>query len=448
MLLVQVGFFVLGWGVVAAAIGVLVLEVATERVTPGGLASAAFGAWFAWALIPPWGRWNDPGPALDRSSAPRLFQVLDDVARQAGVRPPHDVYLVRDVNASIGRRWAGLRRRRYLTIGLPLFEVLSVSELRAVLAHEFGHQHQGDLRLGPFIHGSRAAIASSLAKMDDDGVGLHLFFNWYGRMYVRMSQEISRQQEFHADAFSARVAGAGPAAGALRRIEDVAGPWLGFWTQELYPALDRGLLPPIFEGFGRYLQAPGVVEWREKQAAEAATEADPYDSHPTLAERLDALGSDAAEGAERAPARALLEGAERIFLDHIAVAGARFEEVRWEDIGECYWLPRWREELRPHQHALAPLKREGLAEAVRDIDAWLPRLRGSGPNVLSEGARRKRARGLLATWFAVHLADGGFRIEALPGCPVCAVREDVVVKPFKLVDELVEDPSAWPAELG
>ena len=450
VVLVQVGFYLLGWGVVVAALGVGALELWADRLTLGGIVSALFGLWFAWALLPPWDRWQDPGPRLEPSEHPELFALLGDLAAEAGLRPPHDVYLVQDVNAFIGARRKGPRRRRYMGIGLPLFQVLTVGELRAVIAHEYGHEHRGDLRLGPWIHGSRRAIASSLAKMDDDGVGLHLFFNWYGRMYVRLSQEISREQELHADALSAELAGAGPARRALRRTEETGPLWLGYWHQELLPVLNRGLRPPIFEGFARYREAPAVREHVERVAAAAPEEADPYDSHPTLAEREAAL----AGAPERAPApgdearaSVLLEGAESLYLDHIAVEGARFEDMAWEAIGERYWLPRWREELAPHRGALQGLTLEAFPAAVQDVEGWVSRLRGDGPRLLSAEASRRRARGLLATWLAVHLADRGWRIVTLPGGPVRAVGEEREVAPFKLVDALIEDPGAWPADL-
>lgn len=450
VVLVQAGFYVLGWGVVAAALGVLGLEIWADRLTLGGVAAGVFAAWFAWALIPPWRTWTAPGLRLDPTTHPRLFEMLDELAGQAGLRSPHDVYLVNEVNAFIGRRRAGLRSRRFMGIGLPMFQVLTVGELRAVLAHEFGHQHQGDVRLGPWIHGSRAAIASALSKMDDDGVGLHLFFNWYGRLYVRMSQEISREQELHADAVSASLAGRDPALRALRRTEETGGAWAGYWHSELLPVLNRGLRPPIFDGFARYLASERVRARLERERADAGDEAEPYDSHPTLAERERAL-RDATELAPRpgdeASARVLLDGAETLYLDHIAVDGAQFRELAWKDIGEAYWLPRWRNDLGPHVHALRQLTLGRIPHALTDIDSWGERLRGAGPNMLSVEATRRRTRALLAMWAAIRLADAGWRIESLPGEAVVAILGERRIAPFELVDAVVAGEAEWPGDL-
>jgi Zn-dependent protease with chaperone function len=95
-----------------------------------------------------------PGPELERANHPRLFAENDRIAGLAGQAGPSVVYLLPDVNAFVTQRggFLGLGSRRVLGLGLPLLQILSVSELRAVLAHEFGHYHAGDTRLGPLIH--------------------------------------------------------------------------------------------------------------------------------------------------------------------------------------------------------------------------------------------------------------------------------------------------------
>ena len=42
--------------------------------------------------------------------------------------------------------------------GLPLFSTLTVSQFRAVLAHEFGHYYGGDASLGPWVYKTEMAI--------------------------------------------------------------------------------------------------------------------------------------------------------------------------------------------------------------------------------------------------------------------------------------------------
>jgi heat shock protein HtpX len=55
----------------------------------------------------------------------------------------------------------GFGSRRVMGIGLPLFSILNVSELRAVLAHEFADLYSGDTSLGPWVYGVHSALIRS-----------------------------------------------------------------------------------------------------------------------------------------------------------------------------------------------------------------------------------------------------------------------------------------------
>jgi heat shock protein HtpX len=94
-----------------------------------------------WSLIPRREKFQAPGLLLERSMHPKLFTQLDEISAVLKEELPRDVYLIGDVNAFVANRGGtlGMGSRRIMAIGLPLFSVLTVSELRAVLAHEFAH---------------------------------------------------------------------------------------------------------------------------------------------------------------------------------------------------------------------------------------------------------------------------------------------------------------------
>jgi len=71
------------------------------------------------------------------------------------------------MNAWVAHRGGlmGLGARGIMGLGLPLLQTLTVSELRAVLAHEFGHYHGGDTKLGRFVYGTRTAIGRTLENL-------------------------------------------------------------------------------------------------------------------------------------------------------------------------------------------------------------------------------------------------------------------------------------------
>ena len=98
----------------------------------------------AWQVRPRFGRLAKGGHWLARADAPYLFELLDQVAATAGARPPHLVGMNREFNASYGV--VGLRRRRILRLGVPLWNVLDDDEKLALLGHEMAHDANGDIR--------------------------------------------------------------------------------------------------------------------------------------------------------------------------------------------------------------------------------------------------------------------------------------------------------------
>ncbi len=46
-----------------------------------------------------------------------------------------------------------------------MLQLLTVSELRGVLAHEFGHFHSGDTRLSPWLYKTHVGIRRTLANL-------------------------------------------------------------------------------------------------------------------------------------------------------------------------------------------------------------------------------------------------------------------------------------------
>ena len=120
---------------------------------------------------------------------------------------PSEVYLVPDVNAWVSSRGGvmGFGSRRVMGIGLPLLHVTRVAEMEAVLAHEFGHYHGGDTRLGPWIYKTRTAIGRTLEALGDGW--LQVPFRAYGNFFLRVTQAISRAQEFTADRLAATLFG-------------------------------------------------------------------------------------------------------------------------------------------------------------------------------------------------------------------------------------------------
>lgn len=112
------------------------------RIVPG-----VFLVLLALALWPRLGRMDQDARRVRRDQAPTLFRLIDEVARAVDAPAPHVVEVDSMFNA--GASAVGLRRRRVLRLGLPLWAVVPAQQRVALIGHELGHFVNGDARRGP-----------------------------------------------------------------------------------------------------------------------------------------------------------------------------------------------------------------------------------------------------------------------------------------------------------
>ncbi|MCL4813493.1 MAG: M48 family metallopeptidase, partial [Vicinamibacteraceae bacterium] len=304
-LALMVGFYALALFIVVALLWIPYAEYAylgRVHIKIALLCVGGAGA-ILWALLPRADRFDPPGPRVDEAHHPRLWARIREVAAGTGQEMPREVYLLNEVNAWVTHRGGvmGFGSQRVMGIGLPLLQVLSVPQLKAVIAHEFGHYESGDVRLGPWTYKTRAAIGRTLEQLDASWLAKP--FEWYASLFVRLTHSVSRQQEFVADAVGARVAGAAAQAGALRRVAALAPAFDTYMRSEVVPVLRAGYLPPVASGFQAFWQVETMADWFTRCANEEARTgiSDPFDTHPSLRERLAALGVDETPGDWSAP---------------------------------------------------------------------------------------------------------------------------------------------------
>jgi Zn-dependent protease with chaperone function len=197
------------------------------------------------AILPRGPHLSYPGRGLNPKRAPELFDLLRDVARQTRQKMPRAVYLFNEPNAFVFNR--GMFLGRGIALGLPFFESLTIGELRAVVAHEFGHFAN---RAGPITatvyratrtFGAATAAAGAVPFLD--GV-----FELWTEVYLRVAMPISRQYELCCDELACRVAGIETMVSALTKIStigehsEIANPVAG-WEEDLHsthpPLRDR-----------------------------------------------------------------------------------------------------------------------------------------------------------------------------------------------------------------
>ncbi|WP_157592354.1 M48 family metalloprotease [Solirubrobacter soli] len=89
------------------------------------------------------------GELLDPAAAPTLHALAGKVASALDRPPPSAIVADARWNASLAV--VGWRRRRVLVVGVPLLAALGPDERVAMLAHEVGHDRNGDATRGLFV---------------------------------------------------------------------------------------------------------------------------------------------------------------------------------------------------------------------------------------------------------------------------------------------------------
>jgi Peptidase family M48 len=158
---------------------------------------------------------NDLGPILRRLDAPGLFEEVVEVARRLGVRPPDEIRLAFLPCCGV----VASRKARALLLGLPLLHVLTLAELRAVLAHELAHLARGDATWSA----GALRFVEALGRALEDPLGrsrgpLRLWARLCRRVAVSLVGPLARGQEARADRASASIAGGRSAASALVKV--------------------------------------------------------------------------------------------------------------------------------------------------------------------------------------------------------------------------------------
>ena len=411
----------------------------------------------AWSVLPRPDKFEPPGPEVDERAQPELFAEIRRIATATGEREPRHVYVMWDINAFVAQRGGvmGFGSRRVMGIGLPLVRVLTVSELRAVLAHEMGHFYGGDTRLGPWIYKTRGAIGRTIvnlarASAHVSGVSdvVHLIFvvvlapfRWFGSAFLRITQAISRAQELGADRVAARCAGALPLANGLKKSHAATIAHRAYMNGEVLPLVEDGVLPPVGQGFATFVGTPPIAKLLDEVVDRELHdgEHDPLDSHPPLRERIAALAEveSSTEAADDRPAIALFRDADRLERELVtARLECEVKPIAWSDVPQ-QWTARWRktaDKLRPH---VAGATIATIPSAIGELRAIATRVEGQIPAGVSDDDVRDWAVVMFGAAIAATLAAYGCAVETPVGAPVVLRLDALAVEPFVEVRTLV-----------
>lgn len=181
-------------------------------------------------------------------TAPRLHQLVAELANRMKVEQPRHLWLTPHANASVHESHRLLRRPRrirHLCIGAPLLAGLTIDQLRAVLCHELGHNLRRHAPFSRVVYRGSEVLRSILAELERTTLPTsdvpivdrlqevlaafqYLLFRVFAACYDLITLAVRRHREYEADRISATVVGPATTAEALVRAHTISTAWPGF----------------------------------------------------------------------------------------------------------------------------------------------------------------------------------------------------------------------------
>jgi Zn-dependent protease with chaperone function/tetratricopeptide (TPR) repeat protein len=254
---------------------------------------------------------GDPGLELKQIEATGLWRVIGDVAQMMGTRPVQKVFLSPLAEIGVferGRFWNRLlgRGERCLILGLGALPDMNQGQLRAILAHEYGHFNQKDTAGGDLANSVTHNILNMAAHLQRLGTAtflnpVWLFINGFYRIFLRITRGASRLQETLADRNATLLFGR---QNMLTSLEHIVHQDLLFRARvatEVNAAhAENRNMRNLYTLTA--VENSGDIETEYQKIMQAQTS--PYDSHPSMQERrahIQSLGTNDIALEDRSP---------------------------------------------------------------------------------------------------------------------------------------------------
>ena len=230
------------------------------------------------------------GELLTEQQEPRLWARVKALAEKVGTTPPDHIVGGIDTNFFVtqvpmklnGKELSG----RILFVSLPLLRIFAEAETDAVLAHELAHFRGGDTKwtsiLGPKLQ--QFDLYCSVMQIKGVFVAVYIL-RLYRLIFEFALKRGSRQREFIADAVAAKIASGRALVHALVKFQGYAA-YRNAVENELFAQNRRhegalSIAGQIAAGLAPYAASPRFAE-----NMRLADIPHPFDSHPSLKERM------------------------------------------------------------------------------------------------------------------------------------------------------------------
>lgn len=253
------------------------------------------------------------GVTLEPERHPHLFALVRGVAEKLGAAAPDqiiaglepnffvttgDVFLLSADKGSIHQ--SGALAGRSLYVSLPLMRLFSKEEFAAVVGHELGHFRGLDIEYSMKFAPTYARLTQSLRAVGATGN----FWSSLGRLpayvtlaailteFAALERKVRRERELLADQAGIEASSPDSLARALVKVSLFSGVWAQTRHVSLKEIGEGTTTPNLSLRYVRDCEAARqTVNWMEARTVLAANvQAHPIDTHPSLGQRMEAVG--------------------------------------------------------------------------------------------------------------------------------------------------------------
>lgn len=246
------------------------------------------------------------GQVIQKHEAPQLWSTVQHAAMRLQTAPPDNILLTLNMGAYVTEvpvtHATGTVTGRTLCLSQPLLEQLSASEMLSIVGHELGHFMGEDTVFTKKFAPKYLSAEHTYAELHKAGIGtlsVRPQLDFCLDMFLAAKRMIGREREFAADQVGSKLAGAFVSASALVKVHLLAEAFDHKAVKEF--ELQRDLIQQNAMGD----EARGATLSLQQAAQDLLSEEKdllvklleqhtwhPFDTHPSLVERLQALHVD------------------------------------------------------------------------------------------------------------------------------------------------------------
>jgi Zn-dependent protease with chaperone function len=232
------------------------------------------------------------GEILERTVAPQFWEDIDRLSKEIGTGAPDQVIAGIDDQFFVTEHPVAIEHADYkgrtLFVSLSLLRTMPEDETRAVLAHELAHFSGNDTYYSKKISPLLARYQHYLEALHKGVFARPIFYFavLFRVLYEISLRKLSRERESRADRIAAEHVAPKAVADALIRTT-VYSVYRAQTEMEILESEDTqaNLAQRLKDGFQSF-----ASQFVDHHNLGEMTTAHPFDSHPPLGERLDALG--------------------------------------------------------------------------------------------------------------------------------------------------------------